>query len=96
MTAHPHRACALACALFSVFCCSVSARAAESLQSECQSEATLYEIPEEQQADYVAGCIASRGGDYSIGEAGEDTVAQDSDEAAEAGNDAEPQEPYPQ
>ena len=32
------------------------------LENECREEARLYEIAEEQQADYIAGCLASRGG----------------------------------
>jgi hypothetical protein len=32
------------------------------VESECRNEAEMYEIPDEQRADYVSGCVMSRGG----------------------------------
>lgn len=95
MTAIPQFSVALASVLATALCCSAPARAADNLESECQSEARLYEIPEEQMADYVAGCVASRGG-YSVTEPAEDTVAQDAGDAADPSSDETVVEEYTQ
>ena len=82
MIATPQFTVAVSCLLVTALWFSSPARAADSLDSECQSEATLYEIPQEQRADYVAGCIASRGG-YTEMEPAEQTPVEDYAEDAE-------------
>lgn len=52
--------------------------------AECRQEAQDYAIPAEQAADYIDGCILSRGGSLAPGGAGE-TVQAD-----EAGYDPAP------
>ncbi|MGD2074940.1 MAG: hypothetical protein PVI91_00460 [Gammaproteobacteria bacterium] len=67
------------------------------VESECQSEAALYEIPPEQRADYVAGCVTSRGGYLSTPPAEEHSASEytdeHSDESAEAPLDTPETEP---
>jgi hypothetical protein len=82
MIATPHLTVAVSCVLVTALGFNSPVQAAESLESECQSEAALYEIPDEQQADYVAGCIASRGG-YTVTEPADETPAEDYAEDAE-------------
>jgi hypothetical protein len=82
MTGTTHFTLAVSCLLVTAAWFNSTVRAADSVESECQSEATLYEIPEEQRADYVAGCIASRGG-YTAMEPAEETATEDSAEDAE-------------
>ena len=95
MTATPHLSFAVSCVLVTALGCSPPAQAAVGLENECQSEAALYEIPDEQQADYVAGCIASRGG-YTVMEPAEETAAEDYADDAEL-PDADPAaDDYPQ
>lgn len=76
MTATTHLTRAVSCLLVTAVSFSCPARAADGLESECQSEASLYEIPQEQRADYVAGCIASRGG-YAVIEPAEQTSTEE-------------------
>jgi hypothetical protein len=95
MTATPHLSFAVSCVLVTALGLASPVQAAGGLEDECQSEAALYEIPAEQQADYVAGCIASRGG-YTEMEPAEETPAEDYAEDAEL-PDAEPAvDDYPQ
>ena len=54
------------------------------VESECRNEAEMYEIPDEQRADYVSGCVMSRGGSVSA-EAPEDPAPDGQSEPAEAG-----------
>lgn len=95
MTASSHFTAAVAAVLVSALCCTAPARGADNLQSECQSEARLYEIPEEQQADYVAYCVASRGG-YNVAEPADDTIAPDAADAAEPAGGETAAEEYTQ
>jgi hypothetical protein len=82
MIATPHLGFAVSCVLVTALGFASPAQAAGGLESECQNEAALYEIPDEQQADYVAGCIASRGG-YTEMEPAEQTPVEDYAEDAE-------------
>ena len=91
MTATPYLSFAVSCVLVTALGCASPAQAAGGLEDECQSEAALYEIPDEQQADYVAGCIASRGGytemepaeEATVGDYAEDAELPDADPAAD-------------
>lgn len=95
MIATPHLNVAVSCVLVTALGFASPVQAAGGLEQECQSEAALYEIPQEQQADYVAGCIASRGG-YTVMEPAEETPAEDYAQDAEL-PDAEPAaDDYPQ
>jgi hypothetical protein len=95
MIATPHFTVAVSCLLVTAVWFNSPARAADSLDSECQSEATLYEIPQEQRADYVAGCIASRGG-YAVMEAPEEPAPGEYTEGAELPTGEPAAEDYPQ
>ena len=95
MIATPHFTVAVSCLLVTALWFSSPGRAADSLDSECQSEATLYEIPQEQRADYVAGCIASRGG-YTVTEPPEENPTEDYAEGAESPTGEPAAEEYPQ
>ncbi len=95
MIAAPHLTVAVSCVLVTALGFNSPAQAAGDLDSECRSEAALYEIPDEQQADYVAGCIASRGG-YTVMEPAEETPAEDYAEDAEPPATDPPEDDYPQ
>ena len=95
MIATPHFTGAVACLLVTAVWFNSPAQATDSLDSECQSEATLYEIPQEQRADYVAGCIASRGG-YTVMEAPEESPTEEYAEGAELPTGDPAAEDYPQ
>lgn len=99
MIAAPHFTVAVSCVLVTALGFNSPAQAAGDLESECRSEAALYEIPDEQQADYVAGCIASRGGYTEIEPAEEtleETPAEDYAEDAEPPAAEPPEDDYPQ
>jgi hypothetical protein len=95
MIATPHLRVAVSCLLATAVWINPPAQAADSVESECQSEAALYEIPDEQQTDYVAGCIASRGG-YTVMEPAEQTPVEDYAEGAELPTGAPAAEDYSQ
>ena len=69
----------------------VTGQEAAGLESECQSEAAMYEVPPEQRAEYVAGCIASRGGYPSVPSAEEDSASEYAEDFG-----GEPGEPPPE
>lgn len=95
MIATPHLGFAVSCVLVTALGFASPAQAAGGLESECQNEAALYEIPDEQQADYVAGCIASRGG-YTVTEPPEENPTEDYAEGAESPTGEPAAEEYPQ